>query len=79
MKKELRNNLLAKLADNNQEGEALRDYLEEQIGRLDRVEGLETMEEVKGRQYAIETLKKIFRMLTPKKGITEKGIGRQYL
>ena len=80
MKKELRDNLLRKLADNSQEGEALREYIKVQIKRLDTVSGAETIEEVKGRQYALDILKKLFRVLNPKKDTnTKRGVGTEYL
>jgi predicted N-acyltransferase len=41
-------------------GAALKVFLEEELGKVDSIDGIKTIEEVKGKQIAKEIIKKIF-------------------
>jgi len=43
-----------------QYGRALQEYLEEELNKIDTVVGVKSLEEVIGRQHAVDLIKKIF-------------------
>jgi DNA-binding transcriptional regulator GbsR (MarR family) len=66
MNKEDRDQILENLAKNRQ-GEALLDWITEEIQNLSDVEKFKTWDETLGKQYAVKLLRKLFKFLEKKK------------
>jgi hypothetical protein len=62
MNKEERKKLLEDLAKLNY-GRALTDLIEEELSKIDTVDGITSLEEAIGRKYAVKTLNTIFSFL----------------
>ena len=63
MNKELRDNLLKNLGENDKYGPALEDWLSEEIEKMKDVSSVESWEETLGRQEALKLIDKLRKFL----------------
>jgi len=72
--KEVRDKKLISLADSDY-GEAMRSFIDEQIAELNTINGVNTIEDVKGKEFAIATLKRIFKKIEKPEIVPQRKTG----
>lgn len=71
MNKELKEKIIENIAKSSESGPAVRETIQEKIAEVDTLQGADTLEEVLGRQIAINKLKEIMKVFTPQKEVVK--------